>query len=122
MRAIKTCSVTWAGTAGMSMTSRVRCAQPPANPAPHSGQESRACSTRRVGVMRWRDKPWRRGLFGPLDWAGFRSALGLRPGIPMGPPGLAFPSRVSIRCCNLAMIASRTSREAVLRSSSRSMD
>ena len=61
IRAIKTCSVTWAGTAGMSMTSRVRCAQPPANPAPHSGQESRACSTRRVGVMRWREKPWRRG-------------------------------------------------------------
>ena len=38
--------------------------------------------------MRWREKPWRRGLLGPLGWAGFRPALGLRPGIPLGAAGL----------------------------------
>ena len=62
-----------------------------------------ACATRWVGVMRWRAKPWGRGFLGPLFWVGRLPDLGLMPGIPLGPPGLAFPSSASIRRCNWAM-------------------
>ena len=50
-----------------------------------------ACATRWVGVMRWRAKPWGRGFLGPLFWVGRLPDLGLMPGIPLGPAGLAFP-------------------------------
>ena len=103
---------------------------PPARLAPHSGQEETRCSARWVGVMRGRAKPWGLGFLG-LSLRGRRwPERGLIPGIPRGPPGLAFPSRISIRRCNWAatascpwtiaccwaMTASKTSREAALRS------
>ena len=49
IRATKTCSITSAGANGSSITSRVRCSQPPARPVPHSGHDSTACITRCVG-------------------------------------------------------------------------
>ena len=123
VRAMKTCSVTWAGTRGRSMTSRVRCTQPPARPVPHWGQDSRTCSTRCVGAMRWRAKPWGLGFLGLLSLAGPWPDFGLMPGIRGDPPGLAFPSSTSsLRCnsvmtaCCWAMTACKASRLAVVRS------
>ena len=66
IRATKTCSITSAGATGISMTSRVRCTQPPDRPVPHSGHDSGACITRRVGSARRRAKPWRRRFRGPF--------------------------------------------------------
>ena len=112
------------------MTSRVRWVQPPDNWVPQSGQCSTTCSTCRVGVMRARAKPCGLGLRGPLGGAGFRSALalGLRPGIRREFAGLAWPSNWTIRfskraitACNSAMMAMRTSRSTVVRSTSVSM-
>ena len=74
------------------MTYRVRWVQPPDNWLPQPGHCSTTCSTRWVGVMRVRVKPWRRGWRGALDGAGFPSALGFRPGIRRAPPGLVHPS------------------------------
>ena len=48
LRAMKTCSVTSAGHTGSSMTSRVRCTQPPLRVVWHSGQDSGAWTTCRV--------------------------------------------------------------------------
>ena len=128
--AMKTCSVTCTGTTGNSMTSRVRWIQPPDRWAPQSGQFSITCSTRWVGVMRGRAKPWRRCLRGCCCAGGWRPELGLRPGIRGRPPDLAWPSTSAIRRCNRsitrccsrtvacswAMMAMRTSRVAVVRS------
>ena len=45
------------------------------------------------------------GLFlCPFSPEGRWPDLGLMPGIPRRPPGLAFPSRLSIRRCNWAMV------------------
>ena len=45
------------------------------------------------------------GLFlCPFSLEGRWPDLGLMPGIPRRPPGLAFPSRLSIRRCNWAMV------------------
>ena len=86
--AMKTCSVTWTGTTGRSMTSRVRWVHPPDRPVPHWRQASKTCSTRWVGVVRWRAKPWGRGFLGPFSLGVcWRPDLGLMPGIPLGPPG-----------------------------------
>ena len=74
------------------MTSRVRWIQPPDRWAPQSGQFSITCSTRWVGVMRGRAKPWRRCFLGCCCAGGWRPELGLRPGIRGGPPDLAWPS------------------------------
>ena len=41
LRATKTCSVTWTGTTGISMTSRVRCTHPPTRWVPQSGRPPR---------------------------------------------------------------------------------
>ena len=49
------------------MTSRVRCTQPPARPVP---QDSRTCSTRWMGAMRWRAKPWGLGSWALYPWQG----------------------------------------------------
>ena len=71
----------------------VRWVQPPDSRVPQSGQFSMECATRCVGVMRWRAKPWGRGFLGPFSLGVcWRPDLGLMPGIPLGPPGLAFPS------------------------------
>ena len=59
VRAMKTCSVTSAGVAGSSMTSRVRCTHPPVRAVWHSGQNSGAWVTCAVGSsIRRRAKPW----------------------------------------------------------------
>ena len=109
VRATMTCSVTSTGTAGTSITSRLRCAHPPAKPVPQSGQVSRACSTRRVGVIRRRAKPWDRGFLGPFfslgPWSGPRTEAGLLPGIPRGPPGVSRSSNTAIRRSNRPMTA-----------------
>ena len=60
IRAMKTCSVTSAGHTGSSMTSRVRCTQPPLRVVWHSGQDSGAWTTRPAGSIRGRAKPWGR--------------------------------------------------------------
>ena len=113
---------------GSSMTSRVRWVQPPDRWAPQSGQFSITCSTRWVGVMRGRAKPWRRCLRGPCCAGGFRADFALRPGIRSGSPGFAWPSSSAIRrcnrsitACNSAMMAISTSRSTVVRSTSVSM-
>ncbi len=50
-------------------------------------------------------RPFLRALSpGPFSREGRWPDLGLTPGIPRGPPGLAFPSRVSIRRRNWAMV------------------
>ena len=81
-------------------------------------------STRWVGVMRGRAKPWRRCLRGCCCAGAWRPELGLRPGIRGGPPGFAWPSSSAIRrsnrsitrccsrtvTCSWAMLAMRTSR------------
>ena len=54
---MNTCSVTSAGTTGMSMTSRVRWAHPPVRAVWHSGQDSGAWTTRPMGSIRGRAKP-----------------------------------------------------------------
>ena len=109
-------------------TSRVRWVQPPDRWAPQSGQFSITCSTRWVGVMRRRAKPWRRCLRGPSCAGGFRADCALRPGIRGGSPGFAWPSSSAIRrcnrsitACNSAMMAISTSRSTVVRSTSVSM-
>ena len=83
------------------------------------------CSTRWVGVMRGRAKPWRRCLRGPCCAGGFRADFALRPGIRSGSPGFAWPSSSAIRrcnrsitACNSAMMAISTSRSTVVRSTS----
>ena len=50
-RAIMTCSVTSTRATGSSITSRVRCTQPPDRPVPHSEHDSEACTTCRVGSL-----------------------------------------------------------------------
>ena len=91
VRAMKTCSVTSTRAAGISMTSRVRCTQPPLRVVWHSGQDSGAWTTRLVGSIRVRAKPWGRFLRGFFSCsAGFlRLAASWRPGIPAtaGQPG-----------------------------------
>ena len=72
------------------MTSRARWIQPPDRWAPQSGQFSitcsaRTCSTRWVGVMRGRAKPWRRWLSGLL----LRWGLPARFRLEVGHPGRA---------------------------------
>ena len=57
---MKTCSVTSTGAAGISMTSRVRCTQPPLRVVWHSGQDSGAWTTRLAGSIRVPAKPWGR--------------------------------------------------------------
>ena len=88
---MKTCSVTSTGAAGISMTSRVRCTHPPVRVVWHSGQDSGAWTTRRVGSIRGRAKPWGRFLRGFFSCsAGFlRLAAGVWPGIlaSAGQPG-----------------------------------
>ena len=64
VRAMNTCSVTSAGTTGMSMTSRVRCTQPPLRVVWHSGQDSGAWTTRPAGSILSRAKSWGRFLRG----------------------------------------------------------
>ena len=97
---MNTCSVTSAGTTGSSMTSRVRCTQPPLRVVWHSGQDSGAWTTRPAGSIRGRAKSWGRffrGFFSSA--AGFlRLAAGWRPGIPApGPPLDSRASRLSTR-------------------------
>ena len=120
--------MTCTGTTGSSMTSRVRWVQPPDRWAPQSGQFSITCSTRWVGVMRGRAKPWRRCLRGCCCAGGWRPELGLWPGIRGGSPGFAWPSSSAIRrcnrsitACNSAMMAISTARSTVVRSTSVSM-
>ena len=74
---MQTCSVTCTGTTGNAMTSRVRWVQPPDRWAPQSGQFSTTCSTRWVGVMRRRAKPWRRCVAGLLLRWGLPGRTGL---------------------------------------------
>ena len=126
---MKTCSVTSAGAAGSSMTSRVRCTHPPLRVVWHSGQNSGAWVTCAVGSsIRRRAKPWvrfRRGFFSSP--AGFlRLAAGLWPGIlAPGPPPDSRTSRLStcwrspamMPCC-CAITSSRVSRLAWSRSTS----
>ena len=95
---------------------------------PQSGQLSTTCSTRWVGVMRRRAKPWRRCLRGCCCAGGFRPDFALRPGIRSGSPGFAWPSSSAIRrcnrsitACNSAMMAISTARSTVVRSTSVSM-
>ena len=76
------------------MTPRVRWVQPPDNWVPQSGHCSTTCSTRWVGVMRVRAKPWRPAWPRPLGRAGFRSVLGSRPGIRREPLGSACRSKL----------------------------
>ena len=64
------------------MTSRVRWVQPPDNRVPQSGHCSTTCSTRWVGVMWVRAKPWRRGLRGCWGCPGFPVSFGLQTGHP----------------------------------------
>ena len=85
--------------------SRVRWVQPPDRWAPQSGQFSITCSTRWVGVMRGRAKPWRRSLRGPCSAGGFRADFALTPGIRSGSPGFAWPSSSAIRRCNRSITA-----------------
>ena len=96
---MKTCSVTCTGTTGNSMTSRVRWTQPPVRCVPQSGQLSTTCSTRWVGVMRGRAKPWRRCFRGCCCAGGWltrfrleaghsRRAVRLRPAFQFGNPPL----------------------------------
>ena len=101
---------------------------PPDRWAPQSGQFSITCSTRWVGVMRGRAKPWRRCLRGCCCAGGFRADFALRPGIRSGSPGFAWPSSSAIRrcnrsitACNSAMMAISTARSTVVRSTSVSM-
>ena len=129
------CSVTSAGTTGMSMTSRVRCTQPPVRAVWHWGQDSGAWITRCVGSIRGRAKPWgrfRRGFFS-CSGGFLRLAAGLWPGIPAPgpPPPDNRASRLSTRrrsspitpgcpvmtpCCS-PITASRVSRLACSKSS-----
>ena len=109
------------------MTSRVRCTHPPLRWVPQSGQTSTACSTRWVGVIRLRAKPWRRGFRGSFFSGDCRPEEGLLPGIPVGPRRFRRDSRAPIRLCSSAMtarcsamISSRVSRLAPFRSSSAS--
>ena len=102
-----TSRVRWVGNRGQ-LGSAVQDSAPPHGP-------------RRVGVMRARAKPCGLGLRGPLG-------LGLRPGIRREFAGLAWPSNWTIRfskraitACNSAMMAMRTSRSTVVRSTSVSM-
>ena len=129
VRAMKTCSVTSTGAAGISMTSRVRCTHPPVRVVWHSGQDSGAWTTRLVGSVRVRAKPWGRVLRGFFSCsAGF-----LRPGIPAsGPPpdsrasrpSARFPIWAMVSCCSAmtprcsAITASRVSRLTCFRSNS----
>ena len=87
-------------TTGNSMTSRVRWTQPPVRCVPQSGQLSTTCSTRWVGVMRGRAKPWRRCFLGCCCAGGWRPDFALRPGIRGGPSGFARPSSSAIRRSN----------------------
>ena len=91
VRAMKTCSVTCTGTTGNSMTSRVRWVQPPDRWAPQSGQLSTTCSTRWVGVMRGRAKPWRRCFRGPCC----AGQLAARTGLEAGHSGRAVRFRLA---------------------------
>ena len=81
-RAMKTCSVTCAGTRGRSMTSRVRWVQPPDNGVPQSGQLSTACSIRWVRAIRRREKPWGRGFRDCWGAGDFGLDRGLTAGHP----------------------------------------
>ena len=71
VRATKTCSTTSAGTIGISMTSRVRCTQPPDRPVPHPGSigdgyRRRGASSRRsAGSSRPSSKQARRSPSAP---------------------------------------------------------
>ena len=130
--AMQTCSATCTGTTGTAMTSRVRCVHPPDRWVAQSGQFSTTCSTRWVGVIRGRAKPWRRCLLGCCCAGGWRPKLDLRPGIRGGPSGFAWPSSSAIRrsnrsitrccsrtvACSWALMAMRKSRSAVIRSHS----
>ena len=127
LRAMKTCSVTSAGHTGSSMTSRVRCTQPPLRVVWHSGQDSGAWTTCRVAFIRGRAKlrgRFRRGFFS-CSGSFLRLAAGLWPGIPpLGPAADSRASRLSTRCRspalasrNSAITASRVSRLALVRSS-----
>ena len=127
-RAMKTCSVTCAGTRGRSMTSRVRWVQPPDNGVPQSGQLSTACSTRWVGAIRRREKPGGRGFRDCWGAGDFGLDGGLRPGIPDGPPGLALSSNWAMRrskrpmtACCWTMRAMSSSRLAASKSMRASM-
>ena len=113
--ATRTCSVTSIGTTGTSMTSRVRCTHPPTRCVPQFGQTFTACSTRWVSAIRRRVLPRKDALavFGPRSLV----AVGLR--------AVYCQAFRAIRRCNWAMvafcsaiIASRVSRLAVVRSSS----
>ena len=70
--------LTWTGTTGRSMTSRVRSIRR------NWRQASKTCSTRWVGVVRWRAKP--SGLPGTFLPGSLLAADFLMPGIPLGPP------------------------------------
>ena len=74
---MKTCSLD--RTTGRSMT--FRWVHPPDRPVPHWRQASKTCSTRWVGVMRWRAKPWGRGFLGP-----FSLGVCWRPDLDAGHP------------------------------------
>ena len=93
---MKTCSVTCTGTTGNSMTSRVRWTQPPVRCVPQSGQLSTTCSTRWVGVMRRRAKPWRRCFLGLL----LRWRLAARTGLEAGHSGRAARFRLAFQFGN----------------------
>ena len=124
---MKTCSVTSTGAAGSSMTSLVRCTQPPLRVVWHSGQDPGAWTTRRVAFIRGRAKPWGRFRRGFFSCSGIflRLAAGLWPGIPtLGPAADSRASRLSTHCrssalvsCSSAITASRVSRLALVRSS-----
>ncbi len=119
---MKTCSVTSAGDAGSSMTSRVRCAQPPLRVVWHSGQNSGAWVTCAAGSIRGRAKPWGRFLRGffSSSAASLRLAAGLCPGIlaPGPPPPDSRASRLSTRWRSSAIISSSVSRLAWFKSTS----
>ena len=113
--------------AGSSMTSLVRCAQPPLRVVWHSGQDPGVWTTRRVAFIRGRAKPWGRFRRGFFSCSGIflRLAAGLWPGIPtLGPAADSRASRLSTHCrssalvsCSSAITASRVSRLALVRSS-----
>ena len=133
-RATKICSVTWTGTTGISMTSRVRCTHPPTRPVPHSGQAATACSTRWVGAIRTLAKPWGR-LLRVSFRGGCRPEGVLLPGMPGELRLFNRASKAATRCCSWALVVCssvmmpccrtimpcRASRLAVANSSSVSM-
>ena len=133
-RVTNACSVTRTSTVGISITSRVRCVQPPLNGLPQSGQTSTACSTRSVGSMRRRANPWIRGFLGLRSTGGLVLDLGLLPGIPRGGPprpancasnratrscnSMFTASCSAITCCWRTTTAKSSSRLALLKSTS----